>query len=65
MTSPMQNNQLSPAMRLKVIMAKRKLKNKDVAQITGRTLGTVNSWTSGARVVPEQFLIMLEQGVSE
>lgn len=58
----MQNNSLTPAMRLKVIMAKRRLKNKDVADLTGRSLDAVNSWTSGKRNVPEQFLIMLEQG---
>lgn len=48
--------------RLKIAMTQRKLSVENVADMTGRTIRTVYSWTGGEREVPDHMLWIVENG---
>lgn len=48
--------------RLKIAMLKRNLSTENVADLTGRTIRTVYSWTGGEREVPDHILEYIESG---
>lgn len=48
--------------RLKIAMTQRRLSVENVADMTGRTIRTVYSWTGGEREVPDHILWIVENG---
>lgn len=51
---------MTKRMRLKIAMVRRHLSVEQVADLTGRTIRTVYSWTGGEREVPDHILLLIE-----
>jgi transposase len=58
----MTDKSMQKRIRLKVLMIKHSLSTERVADITGRTIRTVYSWTGGEREVPDAVLAYIESG---
>lgn len=58
----MTEQSMNKRIRLKIAMVKHQLSTERVADLTGRTIRTVYSWTGGEREVPDAALAYIEAG---
>jgi len=58
----MTDQSMQKRIRLKVAILKHQLSTERVADLTGRTIRTVYSWTGGEREVPDAVLAYVEAG---